>query len=154
MIQRRDASRSDSHQYFPVCDRWFRKIDQLQLFITIKLFRSHCAHMLCPFLCGFLFVSLSGLASETNVVVQFDGVKPCFDVLPGLAEFPDISGKKLERFRVAVRSTFFHESRPGFDFPANVCMFFFMFATEPIGLTSTSVPLFSNIEQLDYLVKL
>src|SRR5438046_1119406 len=64
-----------------------------------------------------LFVSLSGLASETDVVVQFDGVKPCFDVLAGLAEFPDIFGKKLERFGVAVRPTPLHISAPGFHLP-------------------------------------
>jgi hypothetical protein len=31
---------------------------------------------------------------------------------------------------------------------------FLMFAIEPIALTTISVPLFSNMEQLDYLVKL
>src|SRR5882672_2378265 len=72
---------------------------------------------ICFALSLFLFVSLSGLASETDVVVQFDGVKPCFDVLAGLAEFPDIFGKKLERFGVAVWSAFFHVGGPGFDFP-------------------------------------
>ncbi len=49
MVERRDAGRSHSHQYFPVCDRWFRKIDELQSFITIKLFRSHCTHIGSPF---------------------------------------------------------------------------------------------------------
>src|SRR6266568_2057942 len=56
-------------------------------------------------------------SSETDIVVQFDGFKPCFDVLAGLAEFPDIFGKKFERFRVAVRSAFLHEGRPSFDLP-------------------------------------
>src|SRR5882724_3950931 len=43
-------------------------------------------------------------SSETDIVVQFDRFKPCFDVLAGLAEFSDIFGKKLERFGVAVRT--------------------------------------------------
>src|ERR1700750_3318891 len=44
VVERRDAGRGDSHQYFPVCDHWFRKIDELQLFITIESVRSHCTH--------------------------------------------------------------------------------------------------------------
>jgi hypothetical protein len=50
MVERRDAGRCHSHQYSPVCDCWFRKIDQLQLFITIEIFCSHCAHISSPFL--------------------------------------------------------------------------------------------------------
>src|SRR6266851_2456605 len=49
MVERSDAGRGHSHQYFPVRDRWFRKIDQLQLFITIESFCSHCTHIRSPF---------------------------------------------------------------------------------------------------------
>src|SRR6267154_2333987 len=45
MVERRDAGRSDSHQHFPVCDRWFWKLDELQRFISTKLFRSHGTHV-------------------------------------------------------------------------------------------------------------
>src|SRR5712664_3615620 len=64
-----------------------------------------------PFLFLFFVVFVARalrFSSETDVVVQFDGVKPCLDVLAGLAEFPDIFGKKLERFGVAVRPTPLH----------------------------------------------
>src|SRR5260370_38489827 len=49
MVERRDAGRGHSHQYFPVRDRWFRKIDQLQLSIAIESFCSHCSHIRSPF---------------------------------------------------------------------------------------------------------
>src|ERR1700722_742956 len=45
MVERRDAGRSDSHQYFPIRDCWFLKLDELQSFITNKLFRSHGTHV-------------------------------------------------------------------------------------------------------------
>src|SRR5258707_10454677 len=65
----------------------------------------------------YLFVSLSCLAAETDVVVQFEDIKPCLDVLAGLAEFSDKFGKKLERLGVAVWPALFKICRPGFDFP-------------------------------------
>ena len=49
MVEGRDAGCRDSHQYSPVCDRWFGKIDQPQRFITAKLLRSHCTHIGSPF---------------------------------------------------------------------------------------------------------
>src|SRR5438445_5767291 len=49
MVERRDAGSSHSQQYFPVRDRWFRKIDQLQLLVTIESFCSHCTHISSPF---------------------------------------------------------------------------------------------------------
>src|SRR5438445_12971789 len=123
MVQRRDAGRSDSHQYFPVCDRWFRKIDQLQLLITIKLFRSHCTHMLCPFLffrlCSWLFSSARALrfSSKAGVVIEFNGVEPCLDVFASFAELPEVFGKPGETLSIAVGPPPLHISRPGFDLP-------------------------------------
>src|SRR5256886_17682143 len=54
MVQRRDAGRGHSHEYFPVCDRWFRKFDELQPFITTKCFGSHCAHIISPSIQAFI----------------------------------------------------------------------------------------------------
>src|SRR5258708_30387650 len=45
MLEGRDASGGHSQQYFSVRGRWFWKLYELQPFITIELFRSHCAHI-------------------------------------------------------------------------------------------------------------
>src|ERR1700751_4854282 len=45
MVERRDTGCRDSHQYLPVCDRWFWKLYELQRFITAKLLRSHRTHI-------------------------------------------------------------------------------------------------------------
>ena len=52
LVERRDAGCRYSHQYFPVFDRWFGKLDELQRFITAKLFRSHCTHIVFSFFAG------------------------------------------------------------------------------------------------------
>src|ERR1700751_3051936 len=49
MVERRDTGCRDSHQYLPVCDRWFWKLYELQRFITAKFLRSHCTHIGSPF---------------------------------------------------------------------------------------------------------
>src|SRR5438046_5355298 len=54
MVERRDAGRGDSHKYFRVCDRWFRKFDELQPFITTKCFGSHCMHIISPLIQAFI----------------------------------------------------------------------------------------------------
>src|SRR5579863_6808224 len=48
MVERRDTGCRDSHQYLPVCDRWFWKLYELQRFITAKSLRSHCTHIAFP----------------------------------------------------------------------------------------------------------
>src|SRR5437870_12914963 len=54
MVERRDAGRCHSHEYLPVCDRWFRKFDELQPFITTKCFGSHCMHIISPLIQAFI----------------------------------------------------------------------------------------------------
>ena len=39
---------------FPVCDRWFRKFDELQPLITTKYFGSHCTHIISPLVQAFV----------------------------------------------------------------------------------------------------
>src|SRR5437588_4199012 len=54
MVQRRDAGRRYSHEYFPICNRRFWKFDELQPFITIKCFGSHCTHIISPLIQAFI----------------------------------------------------------------------------------------------------
>src|SRR5256712_959091 len=54
MVERRDAGRGHSYEYFPVCDRWFRKFDELQPLITTKCFGSHCTHIISPLVQAFI----------------------------------------------------------------------------------------------------
>src|SRR5438105_15094088 len=54
MVQRRDAGRGDSHKYFRFCNRRFCKFDELQPFITIKCFGSHCTHIISPLIQAFI----------------------------------------------------------------------------------------------------
>src|SRR5438093_8304770 len=54
MVQRRDASRGDSHKYFPLCNRRFWKFDELQPLITTKCFGSHCTHIISPLIQAFI----------------------------------------------------------------------------------------------------
>src|SRR6266436_9595100 len=54
MVQRRDAGHGDSHQYFPLCNRRFRKFDELQPLITTKCFGSHCTHISSPLIQAFI----------------------------------------------------------------------------------------------------
>src|SRR5436853_2010514 len=54
MIERRDAGRCHSHEYFPVFDRWFRKFNQVQPLITTKCFGSHCTHIISPLIQAFI----------------------------------------------------------------------------------------------------
>src|SRR5207244_12762905 len=54
MVERRDAGRGHSYEYFPVCDRWFRKFDELQPFVTTKCLGSHCTHMISPLIQAFI----------------------------------------------------------------------------------------------------
>src|SRR5882724_6910353 len=60
---------------------------------------------------------LSCLASETDVVVQFNGVEPRLDVFASLAVLPHVFGKPGESFTIAVGPPLFHVSGPGFDLP-------------------------------------
>src|SRR6266446_5882116 len=54
MVQRRDAGRCHSHEYFPVCNRRFWQFDQLQPLITTKCFGSHCTHIISPLIQAFI----------------------------------------------------------------------------------------------------
>src|SRR2546426_4708115 len=54
MVERRDPGRGHSHEYFPVCDRWFGKFDELQPLITTKCFSSHCTHIISPWIQAFI----------------------------------------------------------------------------------------------------
>src|SRR5213593_4822312 len=54
MIERRNAGRGHSQEYFPVCDRWFRKLHELQPLITTKCFGSHCTHVIPPLIQAFI----------------------------------------------------------------------------------------------------
>src|SRR3984893_16259394 len=62
IIERRDAGRGHSHEYFPVCDRRFRKFDELQSLITTKCFGSHCMHIISPLVQAFIPPSTVRLA--------------------------------------------------------------------------------------------
>src|SRR5437870_12974107 len=77
MVERRDAGRCHSHEYFPVFDRWFRKFDELQPLITTKCFGSHCTHIISPLIQAFIPPStvrftqpyfLSSLASMLRIM--------------------------------------------------------------------------------------
>src|SRR5712692_8549820 len=77
MVERRDPGRGHSHQYFPICNRWFWKLYELQPFITTKCFRSHCTHIISPLIQAFIPPStvrftqsyfLSSLASILRVM--------------------------------------------------------------------------------------
>src|ERR1700755_792651 len=48
MVERRNTGRGHSHKYFAVCNRRFRKFDELQPLITTKCFSSHCTHIISP----------------------------------------------------------------------------------------------------------
>src|SRR4029077_8011269 len=54
MVQRRDAGRGHSHEYFPLRNRRFWKFDELQAFITTKCFSSHCTHLISPLIQAFI----------------------------------------------------------------------------------------------------
>src|ERR1700750_1135454 len=54
MVERRDAGRGHSHEYFPVCVRRFGKFDELQPLITTKCFGSHCAHIISLLIQAFI----------------------------------------------------------------------------------------------------
>src|SRR6266436_3572803 len=54
MVERSDAGRGHSYEYFPVCDRWFRKFNQVQPLITTKCFGSHCTHIISPLIQAFI----------------------------------------------------------------------------------------------------
>src|SRR5216684_3694190 len=54
MVERRNAGRGDSHQYFPLCNRRFWKFDELQPLITTKCFSSHCTHIISPWIQAFI----------------------------------------------------------------------------------------------------
>src|SRR5260370_29411476 len=54
MVERRDAGRCHSHEYFPVCNRRFWQFDQLQPLITTKCFGSHCTHIISPLIQAFI----------------------------------------------------------------------------------------------------
>src|SRR5438876_2055852 len=54
MVERRDPGRGHSQQYFPICNRWFWKLYELQPFITTKCFRCHCTHIISPLIQAFI----------------------------------------------------------------------------------------------------
>src|ERR1700687_2164815 len=70
MIERGDASRSHPQQYFPVRDRWFGNIYELQRFITTKLFRPHCTHISSPVFVGCISVWPRGPGALTCVSIN------------------------------------------------------------------------------------
>src|SRR6266404_1407724 len=54
MVQRRDAGRGDSHHHFPLGNRRFWKVGELQPLITTKCFGSHCTHIISPSIQAFI----------------------------------------------------------------------------------------------------
>ena len=52
---------------FPVCDRWFWKIDELQPFITTKFFRSHCTHIISFLIASGIHSAINGKIRPGNV---------------------------------------------------------------------------------------
>src|SRR5437588_2150224 len=54
MVERCDTGRGHSHYYFPICNRWFWKLYELQPFITTKCFGSHCTHIISPLIQAFI----------------------------------------------------------------------------------------------------
>jgi hypothetical protein len=60
---------------------------------------------------------ISRLSSKAGVIVELNRFEPGFDVFEGFGMLAHVFGKECKCFRVAARSTFFHEGRPGFDFP-------------------------------------
>src|SRR5438034_2736971 len=73
----------------------------------------------CSFFCSSLFSWAldSRLSSEADVVIEFNSVEPCLDVFASLAVLPDIFGKPDESLTIAVGTSPFHVSGPGFDLP-------------------------------------
>src|ERR1017187_5487460 len=80
----------------------------------------------CPWLlliCFFLFVFRCffmlnlRFSSKADIVIEFAEFEQGFDIFPGFGKPAQVFGKERKCFGVAVRSAFFHESRPGLDFP-------------------------------------
>jgi hypothetical protein len=59
----------------------------------------------------------SGFASEADVVIELNGVEPRLNVFPDFAVLADVFGKTSQSFGIAIRSSLFHVSGPGFDLP-------------------------------------
>src|SRR5216684_3689533 len=70
MVERRDAGRSHSQQYSSVRDRWFRKLDELQAFVTTECFRSHRTHISSPVFVGCISVWRHGPGAFTFVSIN------------------------------------------------------------------------------------
>ena len=56
-------------------------------------------------------------SSKADIVIELAEFEQGFDVFPGFGKPAQVFGKEGKCFGVAVRRAFFHESRPGFDFP-------------------------------------
>src|ERR1022692_4990465 len=75
--------------------------------------------LLLIFFCSSLFLRMGGLrfSSKADIVIEFAEFEQGFDVFPCFRELAQVSCKDRKCFGVAVQSAFFHESRPGPDFP-------------------------------------
>src|SRR6267143_7088012 len=78
----------------------------------------YCSYVLFLF-CSSLFSWARALrfSSKAGVVIEFNGVEPGLDVFASLAVLPDVFGKPGESLTIAVGSSPFHVSAPGFDLP-------------------------------------
>jgi hypothetical protein len=74
-------------------------------------------HMFFPICFSLFFMLNLRYPSKTDIVIEFAEFEPGFDVFPGFGKPAQLFGKERKCFGIAVRSAFFHESRPNLDFP-------------------------------------